>query len=395
MTGADTPTQIYDFMTMKALTDMADSDKADVVNIADMERAYYHNNKTYYKIWPEVFDEFMNTRMDVPSEFMIPAHTAFSINLPILDDPLLSYHTTSGEWIVESIIVSRLPKRDMYVEEDVKGKVGKDAKVNGKEMPNRPLICHRIAVPEEASERGMPHITSYMTDIPTLNDVTDIDVIKEVEILSIKINMANRTATNDELLEKQFNMKSSGMRPEGAMADRHFVRHLAIIPGMTIEESVGLIEDSKLEHSNVEDDTPASIIEAGIRIIMGVCFLSTGSHKVLSHDITKKLMDKYLLLRHQNKKKEMMEVVKKSRKRNGPKGYHIGYQLDGRLLMLPRGVNFNDASVKAGSHKHLYRHTRGGHWRLQRHGKGNKEVKLIRMEDVVVKPDLPVKPLVS
>ena len=139
-----------------------------------------------------------------------------------------------------------------------------------------------------------------------------------------------------------------------------------------------------------DGQVPASIIDACIRLAVGVCFLSTGSQKILEYDVLSELLEKYRQAKENAPERQRIE--EKSKKR-GKRGWHIGRGYDGRNLILPRGVTYEEAVRSAGGRELLYRHTRGGHWRHQAIGQGWSQSKTIWIDGMMVRPDLPPKPL--
>jgi hypothetical protein len=63
----------------------------------------------------------------------------------------------------------------------------------------------------------------------------------------------------------------------------------------------------------------------------------------------------------------------------------------GSEIALPRYERTQDDDEHGTGKSLEYGHMRSGHMRMQPHGKGNKERKLIFIPPTVVRPDLPIK----
>lgn len=168
--------------------------------------------------------------------------------------------------------------------------------------------------------------------------------------------------------------------------------HRAIFPReeeiKTIDECFEPIAD--VGHEDTGAIIPASIVEAVLRLTVGVCFLATGSHKILEYDVLKKHLAQYRRLHEENQKRKELE---KKAKRLGKFGWNIGIDKEGRHLSLPRGVTYAEAIRNAGGRELLYQHVRGGHWHKIRYGEKHSKVKVVWIDATKVRPDLPPKPI--
>ena len=164
--------------------------------------------------------------------------------------------------------------------------------------------------------------------------------------------------------------------------------HRAIFEeGNTIEQGFGNIVDSNPLEGVV---LPASIIEACVRLVVGVCFLATGSHKILEYDVLRKHLEAYQALKEDHPKRQF---YKDKAKRIGKFGWHIGRGRNYRELTLPRGITYADAVHGAGGRHLLYQHSRGGHWHTVRFGQKLSQEKVVWYDEIIVKPTLPPKPI--
>lgn len=174
-----------------------------------------------------------------------------------------------------------------------------------------------------------------------------------------------------------------------------YYHSITLEQGRTIEECIGQIVDVKEEKDetiilNQLEMIPATIIEACIRLVIGVHFIATGAHKILEYDVLAKLLDAYRKIEDNSPEKKNIE--KKSRAK-GHHGWHVGRGKDDRNLKLPRGISYVDAVREAGGRELLYQHTRGGHWHTVRYGHDKTEEKVVWYDEVVVRSDLLPKPI--
>lgn len=168
-----------------------------------------------------------------------------------------------------------------------------------------------------------------------------------------------------------------------------FNKALIMENNKTIEEEFGTEEIVEKDYNDKEYIIPSSIVDSCCRLSVAVCFLSTGSHKVLEYDVLSKHLQKYRELEDNNKKK----LYEQKAKEKGKFGWNIGVGRGDRNLKLPRGVSYEQAYKDAGGRELLYQHIRGGHWHTVKYGKDKKETKVVWFEDTVVRKDLPPKPL--
>lgn len=286
------------------------------VNQLISESRWYHEGKPYYKVWPQIVDEFIRTPIDINSNLLHPPHDAFLIRLP--KDPILSFDTPEGSHCVQTILVFKSEK----------------------------------------------------TIDPEGEEITD----KEEPGFIIWINVGEK-----------FEFPDIKGKPISCFVN------VAFKPDKTIEECVRhTIRSTDEEDGGIT--VPASIIEAAIRLTVGVCFLGTGSHKILEYDVLADLLDKYRQLDEASPERKRIED--KSARR-GKCGWNIGRGLADRYLKLPRGVSYEEALRTAGSRELLYQHTRGRHWRELKPGpdKPWKKHQVVFIDEIVVRKDLPPKPL--
>ena len=199
---------------------------------------------------------------------------------------------------------------------------------------------------------------------------------------------------------EQWGLKGSQIRikmdvgVEGDSFPGSYYHTIILESGKTIEECIGQIEDVREKKSKTiisrRLEIPAIFIEACIRLIIGVHFIATGSHKILEYDVLAKLLDAYRKLEDNSPEKKNIE--KKSRTK-GHHGWHVGRGKDDRNLKLPRGISYVDAVREAGGRELLYQHTRGGHWHTVRYGYDKTNEKVVWYDEVVVRSDLLPKPL--
>ena len=174
----------------------------------------------------------------------------------------------------------------------------------------------------------------------------------------------------------------------------NFFKTVPIVPNKTIEDVIGEIVDIKAyDNASPEESVPASIIEACFRILIGIYFVSTGSQKVLEYDVISKHLDAYRKMREEGKNKEAKNYEAKAKKK-GKFGWNVGPGRKNRHLILPKGVTYDEAMREAGSRELLYQHTRGGHWHLYWVGSKESQKPIVKwVEETVVKPDLPIRPI--
>jgi len=271
-----------------------------------MEANWYAEGKPYYKIYPQIVDEFIRTPINISCSLLMAAHESFLIRLP--KEPLLDFRINGQHYQVKSILVDTTELHK---------------------------VSSTLFFLADCSE-CVPGITQ-----------------------------------NSFLIHTPIRM------------DKH-----KLIENVIPEQCVNIIDNMEFNIKQI----PTEIKEACVRLVVGVCFLSTGSHKIFEYDVLGDLLEKYRQLAEDSPERKRIE--EKSKKR-GKYGWNIGRGFDGRYLTLPRGVTYTEAVRAAGGRERLYQHKRGGHWRELIPGvdKPWKEYKVIWIDAMEIRPDLPPKPL--
>jgi len=280
--------------------------------VCNFEMAWYAEGKPYYKIYPQMIDEFIRTPIAIPCDMLHCAHTAFEIRLP-KTPPIIDFKVGDQQWQVTNILVNAFlleEKRFWWI------------------------IMTSYPVPKPADP--------------------------------------------------------------GQGFNSFIVMHFDT-PGKSIEDYVTGRLRIDADPTRPSPHYPDSVVEACIRLVTGVCFLSTGSHKILQYDVLNKLLDKYRRLDPEipEQLEERKRIDDKS-KRRGKYGWTIGSDLTGRHLKLPVGITYAEAVKTAGGREQLYSHTRGGHWRelIPGENKPWKKYTVIWIDRMVIHPDKPAKPVV-
>lgn len=271
------------------------------------EYLWFQAGKPYYKVWPQMLDTFVRTRMDVSCKLIGFPYQAFAIYLPQMDSGL-DFYFEDKCYNVKCILVGC---SDRYYD-DVDG--FKDSR----------------------------RVTIWI-DIGELRD--------GLPILSFRCAVFDDNIT----IEKAF--------------DTLPIDHHSVSKGVRV---------------------PESIIEACVRLTVAVCFLATGSSKVLEYDVLSKHLDLYRSANDEKKK-----YYEQKAKNRGKHGWHIGRGRTDRQLDLPRGMSYA-AVVEAGSNggrRLLYQHQRCGHWHVVWFGPGRQEKRIEWFDEITVKKDLPPKPI--
>jgi len=315
------------------------------------ESQWLRLGKPYYKIWPGVFDPFIATRMDISTDFLRPPHKAFAILFPDIEEPLLSFQMASGLWEIRSILVEHFSAEEV---EETKG--------DGISTPLDKIFPHSK---HKDQKRG---------------------------VLKVRLDFINKDPNNPYITSAEPEMQDLLRKIN---VPSIFIRNIEITPHMTIEKAIGEFVDVEPEDDSIfgeKDAVPASIVEACFRLVVGICFVSTGSQKVLERDVLSKHLNAYRERMAEGDTKKCKEIERKA-KDKGKFGWNVGIDRHGRHLVLPKGVTYEDAVNKAGGRHLLYQHERGAHWHLYWTGEGRKTPVVKWVEETTVRSDLPVKPI--
>lgn len=308
-----------------------------------LEQSWLQQGRPYYKIWPGVFDQFISTRLDLSTEFLKPAHKAFAIRFPICEEPLIDFEATENRhFCVGTVLAEYFSAKDIEFAMDNFGEVS---------TPLSQIFPHSLDIPNRS-------------------------------MLKVRISLENLSPDYDEYNNPMEKEIASIINPPAL-----FFRNIEIKPNTSIEDTIGEFVDTQAENDPTHS-TPASVIEACFRLLVGVCFVSTGSHKALEYDVLSKHLEAYRQLREEHPKKKEYETKAKKR---GKYGWNIGRDKTDRWLRLPRGTTYDQASKDAGGRHLLYRHIRGGHWHIVKYGPKRQKNKLMWFDETVVRPDLPIK----
>jgi hypothetical protein len=166
-----------------------------------------------------------------------------------------------------------------------------------------------------------------------------------------------------------------------AVLYRSFKKH----QGKTLEEIFSGL--NRLLWDELDTTIPHEILDACARLIAGVCFIATGSQKILQYDILAEHLDAYEKLNANSPKRREYERIAKKR---GKFGWTIGIG-EGRNLHLPKGKTYVDGCREAGGRELMFSHIRGGHWHTVCHGEKHSYRKVIWFDQTIIRPDLPAK----
>jgi hypothetical protein len=189
----------------------------------------------------------------------------------------------------------------------------------------------------------------------------------------------------DKVLSWRVTFRVNGIDNPGNMGFR-----LHLTEGQTIEQCIGhFISFREKDLTNTYFTVPVSIQDAILRLIVGVHFLATGSHKILEYDVLSRHLDAYRRLKEDDPKRIEYETKAKEK---GKFGWNIGAGRSDRWLKLPAGISYEQAIKNAGGNRELlYQHLRGGHWHTVKYGKDRKLDKVVWFDETTVRPDLPPK----
>ena len=115
-------------------------------------------------------------------------------------------------------------------------------------------------------------------------------------------------------------------------------------------------------------------------------FIHTDNSGLIEPDILAELKSRY---ENSKSDEERANMVRKSHKRKG-KGYIVGSDL---FFMGPQGLQDRKDYNEGGGKERTHAHIRRGHIHLHRYGPGRKLVKGMWQDPVLVRPDLPFKPM--
>ncbi|MCD6436170.1 MAG: hypothetical protein J7L15_07260 [Clostridiales bacterium] len=321
-----------------------------------MEKSWFAEGCPYYKLWPGVFDQFISTRLDIDTQYLKAPHKSFSIYFPDIEESILNFTASDGTFFVNSILIEHW---------DVK-------QINEARTNNR-----------------MIHTMEDTFSHPIFNSLSIKDSKKDTGMIKVRIDFKPKKCNEVYLSDAEYNPELKEMIKK-INPPSMFFRNIPILPEKTIEECIGDFIDtpSKDEPNSI---VPAAVIEACFRVLVGIYFVSTGSQKVLEYDVISKHLNAYRKMREGGDKKA--KQYEEKAKNKGKYGWNVGPERKDRHLILPKGVTYEEALREAGSRELLYRHTRGGHWHLYWIGMNRTKPIIKWVEETIVKPDLPIRPI--
>lgn len=165
-------------------------------------------------------------------------------------------------------------------------------------------------------------------------------------------------------------------------------RHGIFPPDSTIEDGFANLP---IAHETMQGVLmPIELTEACIRLAVAVCFLACGGERVIERDVLSRHLDEY---RREGTSPDRKMQIEATALRNGLGGWHIGRGRSERELRLRKGLSYEDAIREAGGRQLLYQHIRGGHFRRVRYGPKLASERVQYIDSVMVRPDLPPKPI--
>lgn len=163
-------------------------------------------------------------------------------------------------------------------------------------------------------------------------------------------------------------------------------RHAIFSGSGTIEEAFAKLPPDPVEFGVA---MPREITEACVRLAIATCFLASGGSRVLERDILSRHLDAYLKEPQQSPLRAKWEA--KSLK-YGLGGWHVGRGRQERELHLG-GKSYHDALRESGGRSLFYQHKRRGHFRVVRFGPQKQQARVDWQDELVIRKDLPPKPL--
>ncbi len=154
--------------------------------------------------------------------------------------------------------------------------------------------------------------------------------------------------------------------------------------GDTVESAL-LRQMAKRERMDVGiGDIDDEIILACAKLVVSVCFLATGAHKLVEPDVLNKHFNRYLTTEDESVRLDLHDKAKK----RGKNGYIVGR---GREASFPS--KFTDSEMTSSTGRKLsHSHIRSGHFHHYWYGVGKKLSKVVFVDQVVVRDDLKPAP---
>ena len=148
-------------------------------------------------------------------------------------------------------------------------------------------------------------------------------------------------------------------------------------PDMSIEEAAFVLPLSKV----MPTDIPLELTNQLLRLAVSVCFLATGSDKLISPDVLSKDVAAWLEA-VRKRDNERRTVIEARAERRGKKGWNVG--VGERHFVRPR----HERSDSEGTGRELsYQHQRSCHFRTL------PSEKVIFIRQMTIRADLPTKPV--
>jgi hypothetical protein len=273
---------------------------------------WYRARQPYYKIWPQIIDKFITTKLDISTEHIKFPHKIFTLLLPEIDNPLLTFSVNGVKSTIRTITIS-----------NGSGLIDKD-------------------------KRGLLLMISYYP--------VDYDT-------SIECSTPGTFGLAKEF-EDGKNIEDCLINAPISETDLLFNQH----------------------HFFTEE-----CVDAIFRLVISTLLITTSSNKLVEFDVLSKDLSKYRQLDNEDPKKKEYET--KARKK-GKTGWHIGHGRNDRFLHFPKNQTYTQNCQSLGGGL-IHQHIRGAHWHTYYCGKGRTEMKLVWLDNMVVRPDLPLKPIVD
>lgn len=153
---------------------------------------------------------------------------------------------------------------------------------------------------------------------------------------------------------------------------------LDCLPGTTIEKSLNENRTPNLPGVNLR----GVLVQKCLRLAVSVCFLSTGTDRLVQPDVLSKDLQAYIEARRRSDQSKVREIEQRAERRKG-KGWNVGQHERLRPVIYR---NPADSSQAESMHQLTHQHQRRAHFRLLPSG----AVAFVRQ--ATVRPDLPVTP---
>jgi hypothetical protein len=163
-------------------------------------------------------------------------------------------------------------------------------------------------------------------------------------------------------------------------AGNYWAADMPIKPGLSLEDA--------LDQTALARQCPdPGMARRMMRVLVGTCFFGVDKHEIILPEVRRSVIEYYQQERRQPNPTEAKEALADA-KRIGLFGWKVGSEIDlPTKVVNARPCDQGDAKER---HELTAGYIRRGHMRMQPHGEGMKQRKLIFVAPTVVRPDLPI-----